>query len=38
VCGLAAATAAELDAHFLRVFTPADRIGRDGHEHEKLRG
>jgi hypothetical protein len=33
VCGLAAATAAELDAHFLTLFTPNDAIGRDGKRH-----
>jgi hypothetical protein len=27
-------SAAELDAHFLAVFSPADAIGRDGAKHE----
>lgn len=34
-CGLAAATTAQLDAHFLAVFTPGDAIGRDGKKHER---
>jgi hypothetical protein len=38
VCGLAAATAAELDGHFRQAFTPADHIGRDGRRHEEARG
>jgi hypothetical protein len=32
-CGVAATTAANLDRHFLAVFTPADQIGRDGRAH-----
>jgi hypothetical protein len=32
-CGLAAATAGELDTHFLAVFTPDDAIGHDGKRH-----
>ena len=35
-CGLAAATAAQLDAHFLAVFTPDDAIGRDGKKHQRV--
>ena len=38
VCGFAAATAAELDAHFLQAFTRTDHIGHDGHEHDAARG
>ena len=34
-CGLTA-TAAELDAHFLSVFTPGDAIGHDGKKHQPL--
>lgn len=33
-CGFAAAAPGALDGHFLEVFTPADRIGRDGGTHE----
>ncbi len=33
-CGLAAATTAELDAHFVAVFTPEGGIGHDGKKHE----
>lgn len=33
LCGLAAATAEELDAHFLALFTPDDAIGQDGKKH-----
>jgi hypothetical protein len=29
-----AATTAELDAHFMRAFTPADHTGPDGTRHE----
>jgi len=36
LCGFAAATAEDLDAHFLAVFTPADAIGRDGKEHHPI--
>jgi hypothetical protein len=36
-CGFAAVTAEELDAHFLLVFTPTDRIGHDGRKHDKAR-
>lgn len=36
VCGLAAATDAQLDAHFLAVFTPEDEIGRDGRKHQPV--
>jgi hypothetical protein len=35
-CGLAAGTAAELDAHFAAVFTPADAIGCDGKKHHRV--
>jgi hypothetical protein len=35
-CGLAAATAEELDAHFLALFTPDDAIGRDGKKHHPI--
>jgi hypothetical protein len=37
-CGLAAATAAELDAHFVAIFTPANGIGHDGKKHHHLTG
>jgi hypothetical protein len=33
LCG-AGGSARELDAHFLRVFIPADLVGRDGNKHE----
>jgi hypothetical protein len=33
MCG-AGGSASELDAHFLAMFTPADRMGRDGEKHE----
>jgi hypothetical protein len=33
MCG-AGGSAADLDAHFLAVFTPADHVGRDGEKHE----
>jgi hypothetical protein len=33
-CGLAAITGEELDSHLLKVFTSADRIGRDGKKHD----
>jgi hypothetical protein len=33
LCGLAAATAEELDAHFIALFTPDDAAGRDGKKH-----
>jgi hypothetical protein len=35
-CGVAAATPAELDRHFLAVFIPADPVGRDGSRHEQV--
>jgi hypothetical protein len=35
MCG-AGGTAAELDAHFLAVFTPADFIGHDGKKHQPV--
>ena len=35
MCG-AGGSPDELDAHFLTVFTPADRVGRDGRKHEKV--
>jgi hypothetical protein len=35
LCG-AGGSAADLDAHFLTVFTPADAIGRDGSKHQRL--
>jgi hypothetical protein len=35
-CGLAAATAGELDAHLLALFTPDDAIGRDGKKHHPV--
>jgi hypothetical protein len=35
MCG-AGGTAAELDAHFLTVFTPADYVGRDGKKHQPV--
>lgn len=35
-CGLAVATAAQLDAHFLAMFTPDDAIGRDGKKHQRV--
>jgi hypothetical protein len=34
LCGLAAATPAQLDTHFLAMFTPDDAIGRDGKKHQ----
>jgi hypothetical protein len=33
-CGLAAATAQELDAHLVAAFTPNDAIGHDGNRHQ----
>ena len=33
LCGFAAGTGQELDDHFLAVFTPGDRTGRDGRVH-----
>jgi hypothetical protein len=33
MCG-AGGSVADLDAHFLAVFTPVDDIGRDGEKHE----
>jgi hypothetical protein len=33
LCG-AGGSAEKLDAHFLKIFTPADAIGRDGEKHE----
>jgi hypothetical protein len=36
LCGLAASTADELDAHFLALFTPDDAIGRDGKKHHPV--
>ena len=33
-CGLVAATARALDAHFLAVFTPAGSVGPDGVSHK----
>jgi hypothetical protein len=35
-CGLAVATAGELDAHFITLFTPGDAIGRDGKKHRPV--
>jgi hypothetical protein len=35
-CGLAAATAEELDAHFIAIFAPEDAIGCDGKKHEPV--
>jgi hypothetical protein len=32
----AKATAEELDAHFVAIFTPEDAIGRDGKKHEPV--
>ena len=37
MCG-AGGSVADLDAHFLAVFTPADHIGRDGGKHELVTG
>lgn len=36
-CG-AGGSVADLDAHFLAVFTPTDHIGRDGEKHELVSG
>jgi hypothetical protein len=36
LCGLAAATAEDLDAHLLALFTPDDRIGQDGKRHHPI--
>lgn len=36
LCGFAAATPEDPDAHFLAVFTPADVIGRDGKKHNPI--
>ena len=33
LCGFSAGDVAELDAHLLAAFTPADAIGHDGREH-----
>jgi len=33
LCGFQAATACDLDRHFIAVFTTAGHIGLDGHEH-----
>ena len=35
MCG-AGGSARELDDHFLAMFTPADRVGRDGAGHQRL--
>jgi hypothetical protein len=35
LCG-AGGSATDLDAHFLTIFTPADHIGRDGDQHQRL--
>ena len=33
LCGFEAGDIAQLDAHFLAVFTPHDAVGRDGNRH-----
>jgi hypothetical protein len=33
LCGFTGDSIADLDEHFARAFTPADRIGRDGARH-----
>jgi hypothetical protein len=35
-CGFAIKAPAELDRHFLAVFTPGDAIGHDGQKHEPV--
>lgn len=34
LCGFTGHSIADLDEHFARAFTPADRIGRDGGKHD----
>jgi hypothetical protein len=36
LCGFAATSPAELDAHFVAIFTPADAIGQDGKKHHPI--
>jgi hypothetical protein len=33
LCGFTGDSIADLDQHFIRVFTPADKVGRDGGRH-----
>jgi len=36
LCGVHASASAELDSHFLQMFTPADQVGPCGVEHKVI--